>query len=601
MSLRAFLLAVRRRWPLLVIPAVLGIVLAGAFTVSRPQLHQSTTQIYVSATGSADVNQLTAGSAYTQQVVASYARLSQSEYVMRRVIRSLQLDTSPAELSSQVQAVVEDQTSLIDIVVLDEDPAVAARVANAIPAQLDAAVPDLVGTTGTATALPIRITRTQTAVPDGAVASPSLPTNLVAGLLGGILVGLVLLLLRELLDTRVRSGEALSEALGRPLIGEIPRDRVLTRSTVIVDGVDDSVATEAFGRLRANIRFLRRGDAALTAVITSALPGEGKSTVSSNLAVALARSGLRTVLVDADLRRPRLAPAFGVDGTIGLTDVLGGGVELDDALQLWGDALALLPAGEVPPNPAELLQSAAMTDLVAELSSRYDIVLFDSAPVLAVADTVGLADLVQGAIVVGSVRRIRRPEIERVVQTLEGAGVPLLGVVASMVAPVKSQVAAYEEYRRTPAAAGRAPASQPVAAEPDSAGAAPVGPSRPDPETVEQTPIGLLPREPVAASPARAESTAAKARPKAKRPPRRTPDTKVPLNIGSVSRATSGKARFTAAPHPAAGPEGTDGSESEDTRTGRGIPRITGSARQDDESAPAWPRGSARTRRSGSR
>ncbi len=136
-------------------------------------------------------------------------------------------------------------------------------------------------------------------------------------------------------------------------------------------------------------------------MISSSIPGEGKSTIAINLAVSLADAGARVILVDADLRRPSIAEYLGIEGGVGLTTVLIGRAEVEDVVQPLGTtSLDLLPAGQIPPNPSELLGSTAMADLLERLSASYDMVLLDSPPLLPVTDAVVLSNLAGGALVV---------------------------------------------------------------------------------------------------------------------------------------------------------------------------------------------------------
>src|SRR5690606_20414304 len=138
-------------------------------------------------------------------------------------------------------------------------------------------------------------------------------------------------------------------------------------------------------------------------VVTSSGPAEGKSTVAANLAIAAAEAGLRVALIDADLRLPRIASHFGIEGGIGLSDVLAGRLSANDALQRWGrGTLFVLPSGTVPPNPAELLGSGAMSDLIAAFRETFDLVVIDAPPVLLVTDAAVAARHADGVLLVAA-------------------------------------------------------------------------------------------------------------------------------------------------------------------------------------------------------
>ena len=193
--------------------------------------------------------------------------------------------------------------------------------------------------------------------------------------------------------------------------------------------------SEAVRRLRTNLQFIDIGHRSKSLVISSSIPGEGKSTIAINLAVSLADAGARVILVDADLRRPSIAEYLGIEGGVGLTTVLIGRAEVEDVVQPFGKtSLDLLPSGQIPPNPSELLGSVAMADLLERLSGSYDMVLLDSPPLLPVTDGVVLSNLAGGALVVVGVDRIHRPQLQQSLESLETAGAHVFGIVMNKIA-----------------------------------------------------------------------------------------------------------------------------------------------------------------------
>jgi capsular exopolysaccharide synthesis family protein len=194
--------------------------------------------------------------------------------------------------------------------------------------------------------------------------------------------------------------------------------------------------------LRTNLQFIDIANRPKSLVISSSIPTEGKSTIAINLAVSLADTGARVILVDADLRRPSIAEYLGIEGGVGLTTVLIGRAEVEDVVQPLGTtSLDLLPAGQIPPNPSELLGSMAMADLLERLSASYDMVLLDSPPLLPVTDAVVLSNLAGGALVVVGADRIHRPQLQQSLESLETAGAHLFGIVMNKIA--RREAAAY--------------------------------------------------------------------------------------------------------------------------------------------------------------
>jgi capsular exopolysaccharide synthesis family protein len=178
--------------------------------------------------------------------------------------------------------------------------------------------------------------------------------------------------------------------------------------------------------------------------VTSPGEGDGKSTTAANLAVALAESGQQVVLIDADMRRAGLAPLLGLEGAVGLSNVVIGQVEVDEALQTWRKLLTVLPAGTLPPNPSELLGSQSMADLLDLLMTRFDMIVLDAPPALPVTDAVVLSTLVDGLVVVVRSGRTSRPVLSELRRRLETVQAHVLGLVLNA-APAVEQ--GYYDYR----------------------------------------------------------------------------------------------------------------------------------------------------------
>ncbi len=201
-----------------------------------------------------------------------------------------------------------------------------------------------------------------------------------------------------------------------------------------------SPAAEAYRTLRTNLYFSSLDRALETLIVTSAAPGEGKSTILGNLAVTMAQGEKRTILVDADLRRPSLHKLFGVGNSLGLTTMAVEDSALaDPPLATTGvENLWLLPSGPLPPNPAEMLGSRRMAEIIAALKARADIVLFDAPPVIAVTDAVVLGTQVDGVLLVINAGKTRREHALRAKELLERVKVRLVGAVLNNAPPDQS-------------------------------------------------------------------------------------------------------------------------------------------------------------------
>ena len=205
-----------------------------------------------------------------------------------------------------------------------------------------------------------------------------------------------------------------------------------------------SPVAEAYRTLRTNLYFSSLDRPIRTLVVTSAAPEEGKSTTLANLAVTIAQGGRRTILADCDLRRPSLHEIFGVSNAQGLTTMMveAGALAQPPLVATGVDNLWLLPSGPLPPNPAELLGSNRMDEVIAALKERAEMVLFDAPPVIAVTDAAVLASKVDAVLLVVSVGRTRREPVQRARAQLLRAGIRLIGAVLNN-APLDSTLGGY--------------------------------------------------------------------------------------------------------------------------------------------------------------
>lgn len=269
----------------------------------------------------------------------------------------------------------------------------------------------------------------QVAEPPTFAARPRVALNLALGALVGLVLGVGLAFFIEYLDTSVKTMEDVENLLGVPVLAIIPR-RIQLLHKLPADTPD----AEAYRILRTNIEFNRRSPDANTISLVSGGPGEGKSTTLANLAFISAQGGYSTLIVDADLRRPVQHSLFHLANDRGLTNYLTTDIPLEEVIvPTKVENLSLLPSGILPADAVGILNSQRMSDLIAELKTRYDIVFFDSPPMLGVSDASVLASEVDQTIIVVQHRRYPRAMLARVKQAILGVGGHVLGVVLNNV------------------------------------------------------------------------------------------------------------------------------------------------------------------------
>ncbi|MGW4928034.1 polysaccharide biosynthesis tyrosine autokinase [Agromyces sp. NPDC004153] len=435
MELRDYVRILHKNWVLIVACLLLGVAAAAAYSIVVTPKYVATTELYVSVRSgdSAVTGDLVQGTNFARQAVTSYVDVVDSAIVLDRVIAELQLDLSSADLAEQVEASSPLNTVLVHIAVTNRDPELAAEIANATGRNFaDVVVNDLEKPEGDLASL-VKIEPIQPAVVPAAASSPNVPLNLALGGLVGLAIGIGIAVLRSVLDTRIHSLHDIEQITDKPLLGGIALDPDASSRPLIVHADPRNPRAESFRSLRTNLQFVNVEGGPRSFVISSAGPGEGKSTTTANLAISLAETGAKVALIDGDLRLPKLAEYLGLEGGVGLTDVLIGRAELVDVLQKWGRGhLYVLPSGRIPPNPSELLGSAAMANVLNALTAQFDYVLIDSPPLLLVTDAAVVSKLAGGAILVAASGATKKQELAGAVRALEAIGSRLLGIVVTM-------------------------------------------------------------------------------------------------------------------------------------------------------------------------
>jgi len=460
-ELSDYIRVLRKGWLLILVLAIVGVGAAAGYSALRDPIYTANSKVFVSTQTGNNANDLLQGQNYSQDRITSYAGLVNTPAVLQPVIVGLHLNLTPGQLAKQITATAPLNTTLLEITATDTDPKVAADLANATAESLSNVVQKLETTDADQNVSPVKLTRVQDAVVPLSPSSPNIPLNIALGLLVGLALGVAVAVLREALDTRIRTEHDVEQISTAPIVGGITFDPKTASRPLIVADDPFSNRAEAFRTLRTNLQFLNIGDdteivtddaspapkRGRSFVMTSSLAQEGKSTTTANLGLALASTSSNILVVDADLRRPKLASYLGLEGAVGLTDVLLGRVELADVVQRWGKTnLYVLPAGRVPPNPSELLGSKRMSKLIELLEQQFDYVLYDAPPLLPVTDAAVLSKVTTGSLVVVASGRTHKSQLKAAVSLIEQVGSSVGGIIMTMVPTKGPDAYAYGRY-----------------------------------------------------------------------------------------------------------------------------------------------------------
>lgn len=427
-------------WWVVAVAALLGGALAFGYSATKTPIYHSTASIYFSmrsASSGSDINQ---GSAYTQNQMLSFARLATSAAVLTPVQADLSdegINLTSSDLRRVVSVTIPQNTVVLNITAASNDPGYAADISNSVAGHLTEVVYDIAPKDDRGES-----TVEATVIEPGAAprfqSSPNKSQDSVLGLIAGALAAVLGLSAWALLDRRVRSSIALAEVSDLPLLGLVPRRRGGWQGAAMLVSPNGSAA-ESYRQVRSGLRFAAVERRIGVLAVTSSVAGEGKTTASVNLALAYAEMGQRVILIDADLRRPTVANVLGLENAFGLASILVDSAQVQDAVITTATGLDVLTAGEEAPNPAQLLASHRMKELVESLRPEYDLVVIDTAPLLSVADATIITQYVDSTVVVVNARKTTKVQLERCLVALRGVGANLAGFVLNNVREQKKE------------------------------------------------------------------------------------------------------------------------------------------------------------------
>ncbi|MFT4245389.1 MAG: polysaccharide biosynthesis tyrosine autokinase [Micrococcaceae bacterium] len=475
-DLGKLLLPYKNHWKEALLSIIIGLFVGIGVSLTQQKVYSAKSVGIVTAGKSDNLALASSGDILAKSRAATYVDLAKSRTVAEGVIQDLNLqNVTPEGLASQITATNTTSTPNISIVAKAGTPEESMDLANSWIKVLGQEVSHIENdqTVNVNNGGPAQSTQSSSSSSDGTddngqsiiklvpsvtaglPSAPIYPSKKLFGAAGmgaGLIIGIIYAWYQGQFDTRIRSRKDVEANFDTPILGMLPFEE----NMVLVDPMGDKRDSqrdnyrlvESFRELRTNLRYSNVDEPPRAIVVTSPAPGDGKSSLAANLAITIAATGTKVVIVDCDLRRPALVKRMGlVEGTAGLTEVLSGQAEVADVLQAYdkrGDIL-VLPSGKVPPNPAELLQSNAMRRLVSDLKEEA-ILLLDTPPILPVNDAPVLSHLADGAIITISANKTKVEEIKDSLANMKKAESEVLGLIINRIPTTSSDSRYYGYY-----------------------------------------------------------------------------------------------------------------------------------------------------------
>lgn len=415
----------RRKW-VVILTAAITLLVALAGTLAIRPIYQTSATLRISTTTEGAYPNWRYDTTYADRLMNTYVQVVTSDPMLAQLAKQLGVTTLPT-----IKASIIANSELMQITAEDQDPIMAAKGANAMTQILiDYAAQD-VPPADTQSPNPSKVTIIETASVPRGPSSPRIPLNIALGLVVGLVGGISLAFLLESLDTTLYSSEQIQVVTDLPVLGRIPVGKPKKASTFL-NGV--SPQGEAFRHARTHLLNLNTSPPVHTILVTSAGAGEGKSTVVSNLAYALAQAGRQVLVVDCDLRLPRMHKLFDLSNQCGLSNFLAQSASLGQIAQKSHvRGISVITSGPEPQNPAELLASQQLKVLLDHFAVQFDLVLLDSTSLLAVSDALIVAPLVDGVILVTGQAQLRKSEAVTACQMLRDVQARPIGVIVNRV------------------------------------------------------------------------------------------------------------------------------------------------------------------------
>lgn len=444
-SLRSALGVLRKGWVTIVLVTLMFGLAGFLYNFLQDPTYRSTATLYVTSGAENTAQSAYQGSLASQQRVTSYTKLVDSDAVVEAALESSGLRISMEQARASLSATATPETVLLNVSAEGSDSVQVADLANAVAQSMTLYVQELETPSGGGAAL-AKMTVVTPASAESSPIAPQTTRNTALALIVGLLIGVSAMFVRDRYNNKLTSEGDVGEVTEAPLLAAVPSDDLLKKQGLIDFSSGATLAAEAYRKLRTNLSFTSVDRPSRRIIVTSALAAEGKTTTAMNLAAALAETGKRVVLVDADLRRPQVYHRTGGMGDVGFTNYLKGDGSMADLLQPSEvNGLQILASGPQPPNPAELLGSKKAGQGIENLSAMFDYVIIDSPPLLPVTDAAVLSQWADGVVLVARANQSRVPDVSAAIEQLEAVQATLVGVVLTDV-PTRGGAYKYGYY-----------------------------------------------------------------------------------------------------------------------------------------------------------
>lgn len=411
----------RQKWVVIITTmAVMVIVAIGL--ILTPPIYESTAKIRIMTAITGGKDNISYDLTYSERLMQTYAQIAKSGPVTTELMT--RLNTTFKDLPKTKISLIPD-TELLSITAEDKVPENAMKTANILADILITHSKELFAKTSV-----VSVTLMESAAIPTIPTKPSKPLFLVVGLLFGLIAGVGLAFAVESMNTILYSIDQIESTTRLPLVGDIPEYRYPIKDDDVI--IDDTLHAEAFSRLRTNLFFSTRKNGLRTFLVTSVVKGDGKSTIISNLAISIAKTGRKVLVIDADFRNPELHKFFSIKNLPGLSEFLLKKANFMDAVKHTKyDGLDVLPGGSIPGDPAEVLERPDMAKLIKYAETIYDIILIDAAGSLAATDSTVIAPLIGGVLLVVRINFVRRDVLLNTIKNLKNINANLVGVVVN--------------------------------------------------------------------------------------------------------------------------------------------------------------------------